>query len=137
MPYRAMALVAANLLFATQCYAENTVAQTRSNTYKQTPQTGSQTKNVGGGKGGAARSEFSWDIAANKERRAKGGGSGAGGAGKRTTAQGGPYEGGAGAANAASINSSRPNTYRTGSPQGGTGPANARNVRSSKSNHDE
>jgi hypothetical protein len=39
MPYRAMALVAASLLFATQCYAEN-VNTSKSNTFKQTKQPG-------------------------------------------------------------------------------------------------
>jgi hypothetical protein len=50
MSYRTMALVAASLLFATQCYAETTTVNTsRSNSYKQTKQTGAVARGPRGG----------------------------------------------------------------------------------------
>jgi hypothetical protein len=49
MPYRAMALVAASLLFATQCYAATNLNASRSNIYRA----GSTTS---GGGAGAAKS---------------------------------------------------------------------------------
>lgn len=66
MPYRAMALVAASFLFATQCNAGTTLNSNKSNNFKQTKQTGgtkpaeaanfntgkSNTYRMGGGGGG-------------------------------------------------------------------------------------
>ena len=40
MPYRAMALVAASLLFATQSYAGKTINGSKSSSYRQTTQPG-------------------------------------------------------------------------------------------------
>jgi hypothetical protein len=73
MSYRAMALVAASLLFATQCYAAKAINNGKSNSYKLTTQPGG-TK---GTSGPAANARFGWDIGANKEaiiRNNKGGG---------------------------------------------------------------
>lgn len=49
MPYRAMALVAASLLFATQCYAAVKLNASRSNIYRA----GSTTSGGGAGKEGS------------------------------------------------------------------------------------
>jgi hypothetical protein len=97
MPYRAMALVAASLLFATQCWAATTVRGTRSkqNSDKQTTQTGGNSGKVvetsrsnnfregstKGGGSGARDAQFGWDIGANKERTKSGGGGGKGATG--------------------------------------------------------
>jgi hypothetical protein len=86
MSYRAMALVAASLLFATQCYAAKTINNSKSNSYKQPTinntksNTYKLTTRPGGTKGTsgpAANARFGWDIGANKEaiiRSNKGGG---------------------------------------------------------------
>jgi hypothetical protein len=50
MPYRAMALVAASLLFATQCYAAVKLNTSRSNIYRA----GSTASGHGAGGGGGA-----------------------------------------------------------------------------------
>lgn len=92
MPYRAMALVAASLLFATQCYAETKLYNnSKSNTFKQAPQTGGGTK--------AAKSA-TIDGSKNNNYR------------QGSTTSGG----GAGAAKSATVNGSKSNTWREGSP---------------------
>jgi hypothetical protein len=73
MSYRAMALVAAGLLFATQCYAETAnINANKSNTFKQTNQTGG-TKAGTAGQGTEDRSMTSY----RKGTATSGGGAGA------------------------------------------------------------
>ncbi len=51
MPYRAMALVAASLLFATQCYAAVKLNTSRSNIYRASSATSGGHHGGGGGAG--------------------------------------------------------------------------------------
>lgn len=108
MPYRAMALVAASLLIATQCYAKP-VNTSKSNTYRQ----GSASS--GGGAGVAT-------INNSKSNTFRMGG---GGGGKGATQR------------AKNLNTSRSNVDRMGGGGGGkgaTGPANAVKLNTSRSN---
>ena len=105
MPYRAMALVAASLLFATQSYAA-TVNTSKSNNYKQAPQ-------PGGGK------EKAFDTSKSNNFR------------QGSTTSGG----GAGAAKSTNINNSKSNNFRMGGGGGGKGASgNAVKLNSSRSN---
>jgi hypothetical protein len=51
VPYRAMALVAASLLFATQCYAAKNLNTSRSNIYRAGSASGGHHGSGGGGAG--------------------------------------------------------------------------------------
>jgi hypothetical protein len=57
MPYRAMALVAASLLFATQCYAAVKLNTSRSNIYRAGSATSGHHGTGGGGGAGVTQSK--------------------------------------------------------------------------------
>ena len=57
MQYRAMALVAASLLFATQCYAAKNLNTSRSNIYRAGSTTSGGHHGSGGGGAGATQSK--------------------------------------------------------------------------------